>query len=477
LYLYYVHKKTEVSSVSNSTNAQQVPSIRGREFVYSFSGKKITSDAGLALVERADRKLGLTERMAAALGDPRDPRKVKHTLVSLLKERIFGIAAGYEDANDMDTMRSDPALKAACGRLPDSDPDLASQPTISRMENSGTIFGLFRAAIAMAKCQVAQLSPQTLQVIIDVDATDDQCHGEQQMCLFNKHYDGYCFLPLVAYITGDDGIQRHFASELRPGTAHGTKGLRAMLHAGVRIIRSRFPNAKIILRADSGFGCAKTIAWCRKLNIDYVLGVPGNQRLHKMSWRTQADALIKYSSTKRSDTPDTTPEYAEFRYKAKDWKQEERIIIKTEVTLKKELTLEGYVIQSKVNPRYVVTSLEKEEEEKTPEKIYWLYCERGDRENRIKEFKVDLKADRTSCTDFLANQFRLLLHTAAAMLVGIMQEAAEGSRMAKAQVGTLRLAIIKIGARIIESTRRILFEMARAAPNQDVWWHIYHKLA
>jgi hypothetical protein len=415
----------------------------------------------------------LIDKMAKALGDIRDPRKVVHPLVTLLKERIFAIAAGYEDGNDLDTLRSDPALKAACGCLPDSDKDLASQPTISRMEHSATRFGLVRAAFAMAECAIADLPTDTKRIIVDVDATEDECHGQQQMCLFNKFYDSYCFLPLLAHVTGDDGRQRHIGSVLRPGTAHGTKGLRASLHALTRIIRKQCPDAQIILRADSGFGCAKTIAWCKKLKIDFILGVPGNKRLLVLSAKTHVDCYLKYTFTQYLVDPNTTPEYGEFRYKAKEWKQQERVIAKVEITLKNQITLDGPVTQVKFNPRYVVTSLA----DKTPEEIYHFYCGRGDQENRIKEFKVDLKSGRTSCTAFLANQYRLLLHTAASILMAKVQSAAEGSRLAKAQIGTLRLAVIKIGVRVIQSTRRILFEMARAAPNQDVWWHIYHNLA
>jgi hypothetical protein len=244
-----------------------------------------------------------------------------------------------------------------------------------------------------------------------------------------------------------------------------------MLRCAVKLIRARFPNVRIILRADSGFGCAKTIGWCHNLNIEFVLGVSGNSCLHRLSERTQIAASIKHTMLK-SWFPRITPEYDEFDYAADTWKTKERVIVKAEVTEKKTWHPDREIIHAKVNPRFVVTTLTN----LSPRELYKFYCERGDRENRIKEFKVDLSAGRTSCTDFLANQFRLLLHTCASILMCALQEAAAGTRLAKAQIGTLRLAIIKIGARVTQSVRRIVFRMANSAPEQDVWRHMYLNL-
>lgn len=458
--------------MSNSCLDLEFPSLRGKEIVCRFDGDDITSNSGVLLLDRADQKIGLASAMASALRDRRAPDKIVHSLPSLIKERVFAIAAGYEDGNDLDKLRHDPALKIACGRLPKTDAPLASQPTISRLEHSATAFSLFRASVAMARCVVDQLPADTKQVLLDVDATDDPCHGQQQLIVFNAHYDSYCYLPLLLFITGSDGRQRLMTAMLRPGTAHGTKGLNIMLRWAAKIIRARFPEAQIILRADSGFGCAKTIGWCNDLKIDFVLGVPGNSRLHTLSERTQMDACIKYSTLKYQVNALIAPEFGEFKYKAKEWKQKERVIVKVDVTQKKDWTPRGDVTHIKLNPRFVTTSLT----DLTTEKVYDFYCERGDCENRIKELKVDLSSGRTSCTDFLANQFRLLLHAAASIVMCALQTAAQGTRLAKAQAGTLRLAVIKIGARVTQSVRRILFQMASSCPDQDVWRHIYLQL-
>ena len=447
------------------------PSVHGKEVVGGFTGEDITSNSGVLLLGLADRRMELLHGVTTALRDQRDSTKVVHSLKSMLEERIFGIAAGYEDANDLDKLRHDPALKVACGRLPGSDAALASQPTISRLEHSANRFSLMRAAIAMARCVVKELPANTKEVVLDVDATEDPCYGQQQLSLFNAHYDNYCYLPLLMYVTGPDKVQRLMTSVLRPGTAHGTDGLRTMLRWAVKIIRARFPKVRIILRADSGFGCAKTIAWCHDLKIDFVLGLGGNNRLHRLSERTQMAAAIKYTMLKRWFSH-ITPEFDEFKYAADTWKGEERVIVKTEVSVKKTWHPDREIIETKINPRFVATTLT----DISPRDVYNYYCERGDRENRIKEFKVDLSAGRTSCTDFMANQFRLLLHTCASILMCALQEAAAGTRFAKAQVGTLRLAIIKIGARVTQSVRRIVFQMASSAPDQDVWRHIYQKL-
>ena len=457
--------------MSGSSLDLDFPAVRGKEVVAGFSGDDITSNAGVLLLGQADRRIGLIKSVAEALRDRRNRARIDHSLESMVSERVFGISAGYEDANDLDKLRSDPALQVACGRLPGIGSALASQPTISRMEHSANKFSLCRAAIAMARCVVNQLPAHTTEVIMDVDPTVDPCHGHQQMSLFNAHYDDYCYLPILLYITGPDGVQRLMASMLRPGTAHSTTGLRAILRRAVKLIRARFPKVRIILRGDSGFGCAKTIAWCHNLKIDFILGVSVNACLNRLSERTQIAASIKYTMLKPWFSR-ITPEYDEFKYAADTWKQEERVIVKAEVTEKKIWRNDHEIIDTKVNPRFVVTTLT----DLSPRDVYKFYCERGDRENRIKEFKVDLSAGRTSCTDFLANQFRLLLHTCASILMCALQEAAVGTRLAKAQVGTLRLAIIKIGARVTQSVRRIVFHMASSAPEQDVWRHMYQKM-
>jgi hypothetical protein len=432
------------------------PAIRGREVAVRCDGGDITSDAGLLLVGLADSKLALTEAISECLSDKRQRGKVRHSICEIVRERVYAIAAGYEDANDLDLLGADPALKAACGSLPSSGGNLASQPTVSRLENMPSGKELLRAGIRMAQRVISQLSLATSRVIIDVDPTDDPCHGQQQFEFFNGHYGEHCYLPLHVHITGDDGRQRILASVLRPGNSGATRGIRSVLRIAVGLVRERLGDVQIILRADSAFGVCDVLDLCDDLGIDYVLGISGNNTLHRLSSAVQMDAALKYKWEGNG-----TREYGEFDYAARTWRHERRVAVKAEITC------------GELNPRFVVASLDK----MSPEQVYEFYCARGNQENRIKEMKLDLSSGRTSCHRFLANQFRLLMHSAACVLMGVLQEAVAGTRWAKAQVGTLRLRLLKVGARVVESCRRIWFHLPSSFPEADTWKHIRAVLA
>lgn len=440
--------------MDDSSLALQFPSVGRREVVARFDGGDLTSDAGLLLVCAADRQIGLTEALAAAVRDRRDPRRVRHSVRDLIGERVFAIAAGYEDGNDLNALRDDPGLKVACGQLPASADVLGSQPTISRLENGVSRKDLYRMAMALAERVIAQLPASTHSVVIDVDATDDPCHGQQQFQQFNAHYDSHCYLPLLVYVTGPDRVQRLAASVLRPGCASYKVGLFGTLRRVVRLLRQRFAHLRIILRADSGFGNAEVLAFCEKHDLRYVVGLGGNPRLWTLSTPIQMDTAIKHSLL-----GDERFEYGEFDYKAGPWPRKRRVVVKAEVTM------------DRVNPRYVVTDLPGK-----PEAIYKYYCARGDRENRIKEYKLDLASGRTSCHRFLANQCRLLWHLAANVLMVALQEAARGTRWAKAQVGTLRLRLMKVAARVMQSYRRIVFHLPTHYVDRQTWQHVYRHL-
>ena len=441
--------------MTDTTLTLDFPSVSGREVIVRFDGGDISSDAGVALVSAADKKTGLTSSLALAFDDKRDQVKVDHSIKLLMQERIYAIALGYEDANDLDRLRLDPALKTACGRLPKTGLDLGSQPTISRLENAAGRRDLIRMGRMIAENVIAQLPKGSKRVILDVDATEDPCHGQQQLECFNAFYDSHCYLPLLFFVTGDDGRQRLVCALLRPGNAGSAKGLRPVLRMIVRILRRRLPNTQIILRGDSGFGIANVIHWCHKLDIDYVLALSGNNVLHTLSTPVQMDAAIKYAWA-----GDGCREFGEFSYGANTWERQERVIVKAEIT-RKEL-----------NPRFVVTSMN----DLTPEALYSFYCLRGDRENRIKEFKVDLSSGRTSCHRFYANQFRLLLHVAASVLMSALQASLEGTKWSAAQVDTLRTRLLKVGARVVESCRKIWFHLPTAFPNQDIWNILHQRL-
>jgi hypothetical protein len=326
---------------------------------------------------------------------------------------------------------------------------------MSRLENMLRKRDLVRLAHVLAEKVVAQLPFGTKRVILDADPTVDPCHGQQQLEFFNGFYDDHCYLPLLLYITGDDGRQRLICALLRPGNSGTAKGLRAMLHVVVKLLRKRLPGVRIILRGDSGFGVANVIRTCHRLGIDYVLGLATNKVLQRLSTPVQMDAALKYRWE-----GDGCKEFGEFQYGAKTWDKEERIVVKAEIT------------KYKLNPRYVVTN----RTDLSAQRTYEWYCERGDRENRIKEFKVDLSSGRTSCHKFMANQGRLLLHAAASVLMTVLQKSLDGTRWAAAQVGTIRTRILKVGARVVESCRKVWLHLPTAFPDQDIWKSLHQQL-
>lgn len=440
--------------MTNSSPSLEFPAVAGRQVVAGFDGGDLTSDGGLLLLREAERQVGVIAAMADAIVDRRDASRVRHGMRSLVGERVYAIAAGYEDANDLDDLREDPGLKVACGLRPTASGVLGSQPTMSRLENSVRRADLLRMGKVLAERVIAQLPADTRSVAIDVDAWDDPCHGQQQFEEFNGHYDEHCYLPLVFYVTGPDGRQRLAVSLLRPGTASYKVGLYAVLRRLIALLRARFPGLRIVFRADSGFGNGDVIEFCEAHDVRYVLGLPTNKRLEVLSTSVQMDSAIKHW-LKRDDTP----EYGEFEYKAKVWSRVRRVVVKCEVT------------QGKLNPRYVVTDLNGR-----PMAIYRFYCARGDRENRIKEFKLDLSSGRMSCHRFLANQCRMLWHVAACVLMQVLQQAAKGTRWADAQIGTLRLRLLKVAARVVESCRRICFHLPTRYVDREVWSHVHRKL-
>lgn len=429
------------------------PAVAGRPVEVRFDGGEITSDAGLVLLSQADRKLGLVERLAVQIVDRREPGKVRHRVVELLRERIFAIAAGYEDANDLDDLSHDPALVLSCGRRIGE--ALASQPTLSRLENSVGSDELHGLAEALARAVVAQLPRDTRSVVLDVDATDDPCHGQQEMEFFSGYYDTHCFLPLYLHVTGDDGVQRLMSALLRPGNAGAKDGLLDLLRSAIRLLRERFPEVAITLRADSAFGDGEVLTFCEEQGLAYSLALRGNKRLEReTAW--MAEQVLADCEALATDQR----EYISFYYQAEPWEHARRVVAKVET------------VRGKLNVRYVLTSRKYQR----PERAYQFYCERGDRENRIKEMKIDLNAGRTSCHRFLANQFRLLLHAAACVLWRAVQDALQGTAWANRQIGTLRLMLVKIGARVVQSCRRVWLHLPTSCPHKALWRHLYCRL-
>jgi hypothetical protein len=427
-------------------------SLFGREVIADFEGGRITSDAGALLLRELDRRHGLTEAMAKALDDPRDPGRVIHELRTLLRQRVFCIAMGYEDTNDSTTLRSDPALKASSGKLPETSGDLASQPTLCRFENRVTRRELRRLADRLFSVYLrAHPGPRDV-IVLDIDATDDPTHGHQQLSFFHGYYDEHMYHPLLVF----DGLTGfHMACVLRPGNTHASHGSVVVLKRIIKKLNRAYPGAQIVLRADAGFAIPSLYRFCEKEHIHYVIGLITNDRL-----RQKGAGLLARAEGAFSETGAKQRLFGAFRYRADSWMRWRRVIAKAEYTDKGP------------NQRFVVTDLSL-----NPQRIYdEIYVLRGDIENRIKELKLELKADRLSCHRFLPNQFRLYLHVFAYCLFLLMRKHLEGTELESAQVNTLRIKLIKIGARIRETSRRIWIHLASGYPYRSLFAVVLHRI-
>mgnify|MGYP001008081109 CR=1 FL=1 len=323
--------------MTTSTLILEFPAVAGRTVTAVCDGGDVTSDAGGLLLKQADNRLGLTVRLAAGLCDARQAGKVEHLALEMLRARVFGIAQGDEDGNDFDRLGGDPGFKVACDRLPATGADLASQPTLSRFENARTPCELVRLGTALMTTAVAQLPRDTRRVVIDVDPTDDPCHGQQQLAFFNGFYDEHCFLPLQVTVQGDGGRQWPAAALLRSGKAGPTVGLASVLRPLVRAIRRRCPQARIELRADSSFGCDAVLRLCHALDLDYTLGLKSNAVLERLTTCVKAKlaAQVAQARTAAPDDPhagDGLRVYQLFPYQAGPWEGWERVVLRAEWT-------------------------------------------------------------------------------------------------------------------------------------------------
>lgn len=440
--------------MTDLTFSMEFPSPTRKQIVAEFDGGNISSDAGALLLRNADRKLGLTHAMASVLKDERDQNRICHTYLDLLRQRIFAIALGYEDANDANALRSDPVMKLACDRMPDSDPALGSQASVSRLENQPGEEVLNGLEEVQVRTVIRQLPRKTRKVIIDADPTDDPCHGRQEKRAYNGYYNETCFLPLFIHVTAEDGRQRIIAGRLRAGNAGATRGFDGLLEMIVRLLRERFPKTRIILRADSAFGNADVLKLCHRLDIRYILGLRSNRRIEELAAPFEEKAIRRFTAGDEDRLV-----LGHFSYGAKIWQKEERVIIKGE--------MDGLVFKA----RYLVSDLRGK-----PEKLYAFYSRRGDHENRIKEMKLDMKSGRTSCQKFNANRFRLLLHVAACILLTAVQDAAAGTEWARSTLGQFRLRLMKVAARVIESHRRVKISLPTCYPLKDVWREMHTHL-
>lgn len=466
--------------------------LRGQAVHVDFDGGTLTSDGGLLLLREVDRRLDLIRRVDQSIPDPRDPLYTAHPQHEILTSRIFGIAAGYEDANDHDALRHDPAFQVAAGRTPAQndysrdDSPLASPSTHCRFENRIDSKSIFKLHEVLVDTFLDSFDKPPEEIILDYDATDDRVHGNQQRRFFNAYYDSYCFLPLYVFC-GDQIL----VSYLRPSSVGAAHHARAVTKLLVQKIRSRWPDVKIILRGDGGYAVERLMRWCDKNDVGFVFGLPQNKVLVREIACEMTRVRIRQSQLGGEQAC-----FKWFRYRtARTWDRHRWVVGKAQYTDKG------------ANPRFVVTNLPSDagivdatwhrpmvqgkrqpleiKEPGTKCSVAWnpetfyrtMYCQRGEMENRIKEQQMCLFADRTSCTRWMANQFRLMLSSLAYVLVdGLRRLALSGTEHSRLRVDSIRLRLFKIAARVQVTCRRVVFRLCSHCPSAALWKHVMLRL-
>jgi hypothetical protein len=430
---------------------------KDKPVVAAFDIPDASSDGGLVLLKGVDTQLGLTKRLTACLVDDRQPAKVRHQAIELLRQRVFGIAAGYADCNDAARLAEDVIHKLVAGRDPVAGPALASQPTLSRFENAVGRRELIAMGHVLADTVIEhhrrRLNGRATRITIDLDPTDDPTHGQQEFTFFNGHYDTWCYLPIVATVTFNaEAEQFAVAAVLRPGNAPAHRGAHSLLRRLFRQLRGAFPTAVLRVRLDGGFASAKLFQFLDREEVEYLVAMASNARLDKRARRLMGKARVLSRASGQTEHL-----YGETRYAARKWTRKRRVVIKAEVVRHPGRS-------PKNNPRFVVTNLLD-----APATVYQLYCHRGDVENRLKELHHGLEMDRTSCSRFLANQFRVLLTLAAYILFQELRRRAAGTDCADAQVTTLRERLLKLAVWVERSVRRIVVHFPLTFPWLSTW--------
>jgi hypothetical protein len=454
--------------LSDDTIPQTVlfPDLFPTPLIATFDQPHASSDGGAIVLKAAEARYGLVEGFARCLVDDRQPGKVRHTLGDLLAQRIYGLACGYPDANDADRLADDPIHKLLLGRDPIDGDALASQPTISRFENHVGTQALHAMGYALAARVIdrhrQRLHGRARRITIDLDPTDDPTHGAQQLTFFNGHYDSWCYLPLLAFLTFDDEAEQYLcAAILRPGNAPATRGAIGTLRRLLEGLRVAFPRARVFVRLDGGFATPAIFDFLdAEPGLDYVVAMAENAVLTRHAEPAMVDARRQSEASGQTEHV-----YTEVRYAARTWGHPRRVLIKAEV-----VRLPGR--DPRDNARFVVTNLRP-----SPRFLYeQVYCARGDIENRIKELHDGLQIGRTSCARFWANQLRVLLTAAAYVLMQELRLRAARTACARAQVTTLRDRLLKLGVHVVRSVRRIVLHLPSSAPGLDAWCHIARAL-
>lgn len=433
--------------------------------VAKFDQPHASSEGGAILLQACDRRLGLSEALIDGIEDRRQSGKVRHAIGELLRQRLYAIACGYPDGNDASRLGADPIQKLLCGRDPLSGAELASQPTLSRFENAVGRADLYRMGVALADTVIERhrrrLKRKVKRITIDLDPTDDPTHGAQQLTFFNGHYDCWCYLPVAGFLTFNEEPEQYlFCYVLRPGNATASVGALGILSRLLPRLRAAFPRARLRVRLDGGYAAPEVFAFLEREGLEYVVAMAKNKVLERRAARLMGTAR---SLSRQSG--ETAHVYGECRYAAGTWAKRRRVIIKAEVVRHPGR-------EPKDNPRFVVTNLPH-----SPRHLYEaIYCARGDVENRIKELHHGLEIDRTSCSRFLANQLRGLLTAAAYVLYQELRLHAARTAFRSAQVSTLREHLVKLGAWVESSVRRIVLHLPASCLHRHDWQIIARQL-
>jgi hypothetical protein len=442
-----------------ATQLHQAPihlaSVGTKAVDLDFDGGRLSSDAGVVLLKDIDKQLGLTCKLAAVLSEPRDPRRIHFTLEDLIKQRVLQIAAGYEDANDSNTLRDDPIFKLLLDRLPETGAPLASQPTMSRLENRVSRTELYRMALVLLEQFIASYATAPTVIVLDVDDTEDPVHGQQEQSRYDSYYGGYCFMPLHVY----EGLSGRLITTILKAKRFTGAQMLAVLKRLVKHLRHVWPDTLLIFRGDSHFASPEVMQWIEaQAGLHYVTGLTSNAVLPEL-----ADEVVKQAQCAYEQSRHKVTRFHSTRYQAGTWSRPRRVVIKVEVS------------EQGVNTRFVVTDMEQARTTVLYQKIY---CARGEAENDIKDHKLYLKSDRTSCHRFEANQFRLLLHSAAYVLLETLRrEVLRGTQWAKATMETIQLRLLKLGARVQEFQNRIKISLPSSCPVALVLWRSLTVLA
>lgn len=449
-----INGQINIDFSNQSTHSPIVlPNVQDKTVLLDFNGGLLSSDGGILLFREIERQIDLIKSMAEIITDSRDIRYVKHTLTDLLTQRISQIACGYEDGNDCNELRNDPMFKIMCDRHPQTGEALASQPTMSRFENSISRTTLYRLARVFADVFIASYGKDPEVIVLDFDDTEDIVHGNQQLSLFNNYFKEYCFMPLHVY----EGLSGKLVTTiLKPGKRSTGKQMLSIVKRIIGHLRAKWANTVIVFRGDSHFAYPEVMEWIdTQENVTFVTGLTSNPRLQKEVIAVEERAARLYKELNRKTTL-----FHSFYYQADTWSKPRRVVAKVEVS------------ENGKNVRFVVTDMENA---KTIGLYRQIYCARGEDELYIKDHKLYLKSDRTSCNRFEANQFRIFLHSAAyvfihALKVNILRH----TQFSNATIDTIRLRFIKIGAHVREFKTRIKIELASSYALKNILTQSFH---